>query len=43
MTGTQFGDLRRYDTKAGRRPISNWAGIAKVGGVKLIEKGLAEQ
>ncbi|KAF4615274.1 hypothetical protein D9613_003018 [Agrocybe pediades] len=42
MTGTQFGDLRRYDTKAARRPVSNWVGVAKVGGVKIIEKGLSE-
>ncbi|KAJ6496629.1 hypothetical protein C8R47DRAFT_1263509 [Mycena vitilis] len=42
LTGTQFGDLRRYDTKAARRPVSNWKGVGKVGGIKVIEKGLAE-
>ncbi|KAF7338337.1 hypothetical protein MVEN_02059200 [Mycena venus] len=43
LTGTQLGDLRRYDTRAARRPVSNWTGIGKVGGVKVVEKGLAEQ
>ncbi|KAJ7685136.1 hypothetical protein DFH06DRAFT_1157559 [Mycena polygramma] len=42
LTGTQFGDLRRYDTKAARRPVSNWKGVGKVGGINVIEKGLAE-
>ncbi|KAJ7343536.1 hypothetical protein DFH08DRAFT_230202 [Mycena albidolilacea] len=41
LTGTQFGDLRRYDTRAARRPVSNWKGVGKVGGIKAIEKGLA--
>lgn len=43
LTGTQFGDLRRYDTRAARRPVSNWKGVGKVGGIKAIEKGLANQ
>ncbi|KAF8163257.1 hypothetical protein B0H34DRAFT_650386 [Crassisporium funariophilum] len=42
VAGTQFGDLRRYDTRAARRPVSNWAGIGKVGGVKIVEKGQSE-
>jgi len=40
VTGTQLGDLRRYDTRAARRPVSNWKGIGKVGGVKVVEQGL---
>ncbi|KAJ6502599.1 hypothetical protein C8R45DRAFT_1092425 [Mycena sanguinolenta] len=40
LTGTQFGDLRHYDTRAARRPVSNWNGIGK-GGIKVVEKGLA--
>ncbi|KAJ7273661.1 hypothetical protein B0H12DRAFT_1285674 [Mycena haematopus] len=40
LTGTQFGDLRRYDIRAARRPVSNWKDIGK-GGIKVIEKGLA--
>ncbi|PPR03523.1 hypothetical protein CVT24_007009, partial [Panaeolus cyanescens] len=42
VTGTQLGDVRRYDTKAGRRPVSNWKGIGKVGGVKRVAKGASE-
>jgi len=42
LTGTQFGDLRRYDTRTARRPVSNWKGVGKVGGVRLVEKGLSE-
>lgn len=42
LTGTQFGDLRRYDTRAARRPVSNWKGVGKVGGIRLVEKGLSE-
>ncbi|PPQ78075.1 hypothetical protein CVT25_015609 [Psilocybe cyanescens] len=42
ITGTQFGDIRRYDTRAARRPVSDWVGIAKVNGVKALEKGLSE-
>ncbi|KAF9532933.1 hypothetical protein CPB83DRAFT_846612 [Crepidotus variabilis] len=42
VAGTQFGDVRRYDTKSGRRPVSHWKGIAKVAGVKVVEKGFSE-
>ncbi|PPR06659.1 hypothetical protein CVT26_001201 [Gymnopilus dilepis] len=42
MAGTQFGDIRRYDTRAARRPVSNWKGVGKVGGIKTLEKGLSE-
>jgi len=41
MTGTQFGDLRKYDTRAGRRPVCNWTGLCN-GGVKALEKGFSE-
>ena len=43
VTGTQFGDLRKYDTRAGRRPVCNWTGLCNVGGVKALEKGFSEQ
>lgn len=43
LAGTRFGDVRRYDTRAGRRPTSNWQGIAKVGGVRALEEGHSEQ
>jgi ribosome biogenesis protein NSA1 len=42
LSGTQFGDVRRYDCRA-RRPVSNWTGIGKIGGIKVMEKGHAEQ
>ncbi|CAL1704873.1 unnamed protein product [Somion occarium] len=42
LVGTQFGDVRRYDTRTARRPVANWKGIAKVGGIGVVEKGLTE-
>lgn len=43
LAGTQFGDLRRYDTRCGRRPVSDFKGVGKAGGVKSVAKGLLEQ
>lgn len=43
LVGTQFGDVRRYDTRAARRPVSNWIGIGKTGGIGVIENGMEEQ
>jgi ribosome biogenesis protein NSA1 len=43
LVGTQFGDIRRYDTRAARRPISNWTGVGKTGGIGGIENGFSEQ
>ncbi|KAI0093605.1 hypothetical protein BDY19DRAFT_1044938 [Irpex rosettiformis] len=40
LVGTQFGDVRRYDTRTARRPVSNWTGIGKTGGIGVIENGL---
>ncbi|KAJ3485694.1 hypothetical protein NLI96_g4784 [Meripilus lineatus] len=42
LVGTQLGDVRRYDTRAARRPVANWVGIAKAGGVGVVEKGCSE-
>ncbi|KAK0483571.1 hypothetical protein IW261DRAFT_1463961 [Armillaria novae-zelandiae] len=42
LTGTQLGHLRRYDTRAARRPVADWTGIVKVGGVQTIEKGFSD-
>jgi len=42
LAGTQLGDLRRYDTRAARRPVAIWNDVGKVGGVKVVEKGFAE-
>ncbi|KAF9500916.1 WD40 repeat-like protein [Pleurotus eryngii] len=38
-TGTQFGDVRLYDTRAARRPLSNWKIFKDGSGVKTIEAG----
>lgn len=43
LTGTSLGDVRRYDTRAARRPVVEWKGVGKLGGVKKVEKGFAEQ
>lgn len=43
LAGTRLGDMRRYDTRAGRRPVAVFNGIGKVGGVRALEKGLSEQ
>ncbi|EPQ58170.1 hypothetical protein GLOTRDRAFT_114648 [Gloeophyllum trabeum ATCC 11539] len=39
LTGTMFGNVRRYDARAARRPVADWKGVSKVGGVKLVHKG----
>lgn len=43
VVGTQLGDVRRYDTRTARRPVSNWVGISKVGGVGVVENGSTEK
>lgn len=42
-TGTQFGSVRRYDTRSARRPVADWNGVAKMGGIRAVAKGLNEQ
>ncbi|OCB84086.1 hypothetical protein A7U60_g8758 [Sanghuangporus baumii] len=42
VSGTEGGDVRRYDTRAARRPIANWTSVAKVGGIGLVRAGLSE-
>ncbi|KAG5727641.1 WD repeat-containing protein 74 [Termitomyces sp. T112] len=39
--GTGLGNVHRYDTRASKRPVSDWK-IAKNGGIKSIEKGMSE-
>ncbi|KAG6889308.1 hypothetical protein C0995_001964 [Termitomyces sp. Mi166 len=39
--GTGLGNVHRYDTRASKRPVSDWK-IAKVGGIRSIEKGMSE-
>ena len=41
--GNELGSVRRYDTRASKQPVANWAGISNVGGVRRIEKGSHEQ
>ncbi|KAJ8487220.1 hypothetical protein ONZ45_g14416 [Pleurotus djamor] len=43
FTGTQFGDVRRYDIRAGRKPVSDWNTFKNGSGVKTIEAGVHEQ
>ncbi|KAM5538988.1 hypothetical protein V8D89_007211 [Ganoderma adspersum] len=42
LAGTANGSVRRYDTRAARRPVSDWKGIAKVGGVGSVENSFHE-
>ncbi|KAF9069690.1 hypothetical protein BDP27DRAFT_1325203 [Rhodocollybia butyracea] len=37
LTGTQLGSVRRYDTRAARKPVSDWK-IAKIGGIEALEQ-----
>lgn len=39
--GTELGNVRRYDTRAARRPVSDWK-VAKMGGVRTVEKGFSQ-
>jgi len=41
LTGTQLGDVRRYDTRAARRPVSDWK-IGKGASISVVEKGIPE-
>ena len=41
--GTQYGHVRRYDTRAARKPVADWDKIATIGGVRAVQKGLNEQ
>ncbi|KAL1749953.1 hypothetical protein FB107DRAFT_294816 [Schizophyllum commune] len=40
--GTQYGHVRRYDTRAARKPVADWDKVAKIGGVRAVQKGLNE-
>ncbi|KAF6765160.1 WD40-repeat-containing domain protein [Ephemerocybe angulata] len=41
VTGTLGNDVRRYDTRAARRPVADWK-VGKVGGIKTLQAGLNE-
>jgi len=43
VAGTNDGHVRRYDTRAARRPVADWRSIAKAGAIKIVEDGHAEQ
>ena len=43
LAGTDYAHVRRYDTRAARRPVADWKGIGKEGGIRTVEKGFAEQ
>lgn len=43
LVGTANGNVRRYDTRAARRPVADWKGIGKTGGVSTVEKSFHEQ
>ena len=43
IAGTEFGDLRHYDTRAARRPVADYKGLAKVSGIKVIKTGPQEK
>jgi ribosome biogenesis protein NSA1 len=43
LAGTHSGAVRRYDTRAARKPVANWKGIVKTGGVKSVQRGHYEQ
>ncbi|KIJ44106.1 hypothetical protein M422DRAFT_228749 [Sphaerobolus stellatus SS14] len=42
LAGSRLGSVRRYDTRAARRPVADWKDIAKVGGVKTVQRGNRE-
>ncbi|KAI5122941.1 hypothetical protein M0805_006823 [Coniferiporia weirii] len=42
VTGTLAGDIRRYDTRAARKPVANWTGIGKNCSISVIQAGLSE-
>ncbi|KAI0807128.1 WD40-repeat-containing domain protein [Fomes fomentarius] len=42
LVGTTNGSVRRYDTRAARRPVSDWKVIAKSVGISTVETSLHE-
>ncbi|KAF8590577.1 hypothetical protein K439DRAFT_1644695 [Ramaria rubella] len=39
LAGTRIGSLRRYDTRAARKPVADWNDIGKVGGIQKVQCG----
>ncbi|CAE6520431.1 unnamed protein product [Rhizoctonia solani] len=42
ITGNKNGALKRFDTRAARRPVANWENIVKIGGIRNVEPGRNE-
>ncbi|KAF8268881.1 hypothetical protein EI94DRAFT_1771451 [Lactarius quietus] len=42
VAGTQRGDVRRYDTRAARKPVAEWKQIAKGNGIGAVANGYNE-
>ncbi|KAI0646948.1 hypothetical protein C8Q79DRAFT_1009105 [Trametes meyenii] len=42
LAGTANGNVRRYDTRAARKPVADWKGVGKTGGIGTVEKGFHE-
>jgi ribosome biogenesis protein NSA1 len=43
LTGTHGGAVRRYDTRAARKPVADWKEIVKKGPVRSVQSGCREQ
>lgn len=43
LAGTHHGAVRRYDTRAARKPVANWKDVVKSGPVKAVQMGYHEQ
>jgi len=43
LAGTRLGSVRRYDTRAARKPVADWKGVGKVGGIRKVQRGNSEQ
>ena len=43
VVGMASGDLRRYDTRAARKPVADWKAIDKMKSIKVVQSGRNEQ
>lgn len=43
MTGTSFGAVRRYDTRASRRPVADFSDVVKKSSIDRVQRGVSEQ
>jgi ribosome biogenesis protein NSA1 len=42
VVGSQLGHVRRYDARAAKKPIADWKKLAKVGGIRVVERAFGE-